>query len=759
MALSDLATLTKEQQRTLFRLRSKKPFTALSTPIVYPLTQWKPKKVASVQVADRMPTLSDKPSIDVIQRRKKNFQKYNEELVPIALGFNQFFEKKNIPLKASAGLRSLSFAKILCDDGTCGGCMTKGAVRKYLKTHGIDFDKLLEKPPKAKITEVNAKDVEIPEVVSKDFKENPNVIFGNKVTVKTPSEDIPAQYGIVDLSYLQPSHLPNKGFRENPNYIEKCQQRDYQYDKSEQTKVREYARRFDPEFLITNDRTAVNGSPIIMENGMVLGGNGRTMVLMSISTDSYKKYKKLLEETSNLFGLTKQQINKVNKPVLVRIVEIPISKCATYSNILNTGFTQAIDLDTKALSYMRQLGASSLNEIGNLFEEKEINTLAEAFSKPAVYRQLQTILQRVGIITQQEYNAWINADGGFTEQGKLIFERILLGAVLEDTKLIDVAKTYTNHILKTIVILIKNKTLDDYSILPFIRSALYVIQRAEQNDLAKKYFVSQIDAFTEKTFTDEDVIIWNALDAGIRKWKLFLEDYTRLATNNQTEDLWKDQLTPIEILQKVAKHLDLLEYTSLADCELKENITLNDLLKLPPIDTIRLPRNLEAFLGRLPKKFSMLLWGPPGGGKSTFAFMLANALSSSGIVRYITSEEAIEGKSFRDRIKRTRTYKNIYAREINRFSDIVALLKATQNDFVFIDSVNKLDVKEKDLEKLTQMFPNISFIFIAHALKNKTSYRGSTDWAHDLDINIKVDQGLATSTKNRFSPVGEFRIF
>ncbi len=759
MALSDLATLSKEQQRTLFKLRSQKPISTSYTPIVYPLTQWKPKKVASVQIADRVPPLSDKPSIEVIQRRKKNFQKYNEELVPVALGLNQYFEKKNIPLKASAGLRSLSFAKILCEDGTCGGCMTKGAVRKYLETYGIDFDKLLEKPHKAKITEVNAKDVEIPEVASKDFKENPNVIFGNKVTVKTPSEDIPAQYGIVDISYLQPSHLPNKGFRENPNYIEKCQQRDYQYDKSEQTKVREYARRFDPEFLITNDRTAVNGSPIIMENGMVLGGNGRTMVLMSISPDSYKKYKKLLEETAGLFGLTKQQINKVNKPVLVRIVEIPISKCATYSNILNTGFTQAIDLDTKALSYMRQLGANALNEIGNLFEEKEINTLAEAFSKPIVYRQLISILQRVGIITQQEYNAWINADGQFTEQGKLIFERILLGAVLEDTKLIDVAKTYTNHILKTVVILIKNKTLGDYSILPFIRSALYVIQRAEQNDLAKKYFVSQIDAFTEKTFTDEDVIIWNALDAGIRKWKVFLEDYTRLATNNQTEDLWKDQLTPIEILQKVAKHLDLLEYTSLADCEIKENVTLNDLVKLTPPETIRLPNALQSFLGKLPRKFNMLLWGSPGSGKSTFAMTLANALSSNGSVRYITSEESIQGKGFIDRIKRTRAYRPIVAQELKNFKDIIDVLKNTQNDYVLIDSVNNLDVQSKDVVKILTLFPKVSFIFIAHAQKDQRSYRGATELAHDVDIVVNVAEGIATTTKNRFHKLEQYRIF
>lgn len=706
------------------------------------------------ELADHIPPAT--PLADFERKpkpQKKTILKplYNEELVPVALGLNQYFRRKKIPVKASAGLRSINFQKILCDDGTCGGCMTKGATRKYLSTFDVDLDTLLEKPPKATIETIPTP--------NEPTIRTGEVLYGNSTTVKTPNEDISAKYALVELSYLQPSHLPERSFKENPNYIEKCQQRDYQYDKSEQSKVLQYAQRFDPEFLISNDKTPVNGSPIVLPNGMVLGGNGRSMILRIISDDKFSRYISYLKKSASLFGFEKSDIDSFKKPVLVRVIDVSVSKCATYSNILNKSFTQALDLDTKALSYMRQLGERELEAIAELFENNDINTLSEAFDNIRTVRGLQGILQRAGIITQQEYNSWITADGKFTIEAKLVFERILLGAIFEDTKLIDVAKKFTNHIIKTIVLLIKNKSLGDYSIIPYIQSAFVLIKKADANDLKKKYFLNQTNAFDKDVYSDEDIIIWNALDSLLKTWKQFLADYTRLATNNQTEDLWAEKLTQTEILHKVAKNLGLLEYTSLADQFIpKKERTLNDLVRLTPQEALRLPKPLAEFLGRLPRKFNMLLWGPPGSGKSTFSMQLATALSFAGNVRYITSEESTEGNGFIDRIKRVRAYRPIIATESRNYKDIVNILKSTTNNFVIIDSVNNLDIPTKNIVELFKLFPQISFIFIAHAQKDQRAFRGATELAHEVDIVVKAIEGSATTTKNRFSSLNSYTI-
>jgi hypothetical protein len=47
-----------------------------------------------------------------------------------------------------------------------------------------------------------------------------------------------------------------------------------------------------------------------------------------------------------------------------------------------------------------------------------------------------------------------------------------------------------------------------------------------------------------------------------------------------------------------------------------------------------------------------------------------------------------------------------------------------------------------------------SHIFITHAHKDGKQYRGDGSWGHEVDIIIRVENGIATTEKNRFGEVG-----
>jgi hypothetical protein len=118
--------------------------------------------------------------------------------------------------------------------------------------------------------------------------------LGSKCSITTPSIKLSGRYAVVPLKDLKPSNLP-PDFVDNPKYPKGCNERKYFIDKSEQAKVNRYTGDFDPKFLINEDNTPLNGTMVIDEAGIVLGGNARTMILMVAKKENEKGYKKYAE--------------------------------------------------------------------------------------------------------------------------------------------------------------------------------------------------------------------------------------------------------------------------------------------------------------------------------------------------------------------------------------------------------------------------------------------------------------------------------
>jgi predicted ATP-dependent serine protease len=141
--------------------------------------------------------------------------------------------------------------------------------------------------------------------------------------------------------------------------------------------------------------------------------------------------------------------------------------------------------------------------------------------------------------------------------------------------------------------------------------------------------------------------------------------------------------------------------------------------------------------------FYLMIYGARFNGKSSVAMLLANVLAKKGLkVLYVSNEEGVKG-SLQEKLLRL----NITA-PIDFVEDYTPS-QFKSYDAVFLDSTQTVGIKPDDFKALKKRFPNTSFILVFKANKDGTS-KGSSDWGHDCDAIMHIENRSATMEKNRF---------
>jgi hypothetical protein len=158
-------------------------------------------------------------------------------------------------------------------------------------------------------------------------------------------------------------------------------------------------------------------------------------------------------------------------------------------------------------------------------------------------------------------------------------------------------------------------------------------------------------------------------------------------------------------------------------------------------------------LDDMPKNASILVYGKPKHGKSTFALQLANELSKKGSLLYVANEEMMSdgkpSKSLQDRVKRIG-----YTNSMRFSKNLNVPLQNFQ--FIVIDSINALGLDIHAWRDLRNQYPNSFFVLVSQVTKSGV-FRGSQEWAHDVDVIVDVKHGKA-DIMGRFGS-GEYEIF
>jgi nucleoside-triphosphatase THEP1 len=170
-------------------------------------------------------------------------------------------------------------------------------------------------------------------------------------------------------------------------------------------------------------------------------------------------------------------------------------------------------------------------------------------------------------------------------------------------------------------------------------------------------------------------------------------------------------------------------------------------------ETLNLTWPWSQLLGQPAKGFNVMLWGNPGGGKSTLALGLARDLArTSGKTLYVSGEE-FGSYTLQDKLRRAGGHvEGLYFSEDYAGQDLGAW------DFVVLDSVQKLRLSYEDFEALNAAYPNTTFVLIFQATKDQ-KFKGVKEWEHEVDVVVEIENGTARTSKNRYAPQAEISIF
>lgn len=166
------------------------------------------------------------------------------------------------------------------------------------------------------------------------------------------------------------------------------------------------------------------------------------------------------------------------------------------------------------------------------------------------------------------------------------------------------------------------------------------------------------------------------------------------------------------------------------------------------------------FIGKPSIDFYSVIHGKAGEGKSTFAIQFALYLASKfDRVLYVSGEEGFS-MTMSDKFKRLgASNDNLIVANLKSYDEIKNELKSNKYYFIFIDSIDTLHIGPVEMNDLRNDNKDTAFITISQSTKDG-KMRGSNEIVHDCDVVIQVEDGKATTTKNRFLEKGKvFDIF
>lgn len=268
---------------------------------------------------------------------------------------------------------------------------------------------------------VNGQHVDRQEQIPMQQGRETDVRFSQNDTAK-------ARFAIVDATYLQPSHIG--GVRNSLFFIDEAQPKD-RVDNASVMAADRMARDIRPE-EITGGVAAYTGSPVINSRGEVIQGNNRSAALriMYQIPGADAAYREYLNQHAEDFGLTAEQINSVQSPVIVRVADISDNEA------IRLGQMTAQDTESGGIERIKptqtatKLGDSlqSFNRILLSSQEEDVS-LSDLVSENGV--QALKFLRQQGSISDTQYQSAFDSNGNLTPEAKQDLIAILQTSLFE----------------------------------------------------------------------------------------------------------------------------------------------------------------------------------------------------------------------------------------------------------------------------------------------------------------------------------------
>lgn len=216
-----------------------------------------------------------------------------------------------------------------------------------------------------------------------------------------------------------------------------------------------------------------------------------------------------------------------------------------------------------------------------------------------------------------------------------------------------------------------------------------------------------------------------------------------LSSMNKFEKLTEEETR--EVIEKVKQPKG--GFPSIKENDAKNVISLKDLQKAR-FKTLQFTGNWKELMGTPEERFSVMIYGQSGQGKSTFAINFADYLANNfGTVLFNSAEEGIS-LTLQDKLKNLKT-NDLFISHHKDFNSMKKHLKTSTCKFVVLDSVNHMNLTPENVEELRNMDKTRGFISI-HQVTKTGAFKGDNKFLHNCDVEIVVDNYTPTSKKSRY---------
>lgn len=265
------------------------------------------------------------------------------------------------------------------------------------------------------------------------LSEGTEVVYGDEHTTKFSQNDKPTtRFAVVSAKKMQPSHI--RGQR-NPAFFNDEGQPKNRTDQVSVAREEEIAKNIDPE-EITVGVTAYQGAPTINSRGEVIQGNNRAAALREMYSGGYgmsvKKYRQFLKDNAKMFGLTPEDIDRIEDPVLVNVADVADAEA------IRLGQLKATDNESGGVQFIepkptvqKLVGANKLTRFMDTLLETEnpMDSVKDLIRKNGV--KALKFMRDMGIINETQYNSAFNAKDTLSSQARSDLEGVIRHAMFD----------------------------------------------------------------------------------------------------------------------------------------------------------------------------------------------------------------------------------------------------------------------------------------------------------------------------------------
>lgn len=382
---------------------------------------------------------------------------------------------------------------------------------------------------------------------------------GIKTYIRTPDGDkIHGIYKVVSADDVLASHN-EQTFAQTKNFPTTetgttVNDRDYSKDRNAQGQVIEIASNFDSR--------AINDTPVVDSNGIVISGNNRTMSRkLSATNKTDATYLEELNDKAEMFGIDPESIKGIQNPMLV----FEPKENMPYTTETFAKFNKVTRKEKgpieKAVEIAKTITDKARRQISSIYENATKASDITSDSKNA--KELKNVLIGNKIIDQKELPRYFDVNKNvFTKEGVAFLENLLMGGALNESSLraLDVESMgdIRRKIIGSVVQLTRNSSLDENSLSENISNAIGVANTLKKSGLSLLEYISQGDIFDNKSMSRDDFMVADAM-INDKDFKGFLDNYNNTVGVSDIfsgKERTKSDITDNYIDQKYGKQAD-----------------------------------------------------------------------------------------------------------------------------------------------------------------------------------------------------------